>query len=223
MTAAEREILVRKAARALGRAGLVDAYGHCSARIDDRTFLVCAAKPMGLIAVGEPGTVVDIEGPLPDGVLGEVRTHQQIYRRRADVNGIARAFGPNTMALSAFGATPKARHGMGAYFAPQPPLWYDPQLLRSDEQAFALASHLGTAKAIVMRGNGAITVGESLEAAVVLQRYLDDAARIELAVRAAGESETAPVFSTEESAKRAVTAGGIFERMWAYMTHGDPE
>ena len=223
MTAAEREILVRKAARALGRTGLVDAYGHCSARIDEHSFLVCAAKPMGMIEPGEAGTIVGIEGPLPEGVLGEVRTHQQIYRRRADVNGIARAFAPNTMALSALGTTPKARHGMGAYFAPQPPLWNDPQLLRSDEQASALAEQLGRANAIVMRGNGAITVAQSLEAAVVLQRYLDDAARVELAVRAAGEADSAPVFSAEESAKRAVTAGGIYERMWAFMTHGDPE
>ena len=35
--------------------------------------------------------------------------------------------------------------------------------------------------------------------------------------------ENAPVLSAEESAKRAVTAGGIYERMWAFMTHGDPE
>ena len=52
------EVLVRKAARALGRHGLVHAYGHVSARIDERTFLVCAPEPMGLIAPGTPGTVV---------------------------------------------------------------------------------------------------------------------------------------------------------------------
>jgi len=218
-----REILVRKAARALGKSGLVNAYGHCSARIDAATFLVCAAKPMGLIGAGEAGTVVPIDGPLPEGVLGEVRTHQQIYRRRSDVGGIARAFGPSVLALSALGLTPKARHGFGAYFAPQPPLWNDPQLLRNDEQASALADQLGSAKAIVMRGNGAITVADNLEAAVVLAWYLDDAARVELAVRATIGYENAPVLSDEESTKRAVTAGGIYERMWAFMTHGDPE
>jgi HCOMODA/2-hydroxy-3-carboxy-muconic semialdehyde decarboxylase len=218
-----REILVRKAARALGNNGLVNAYGHCSARIDATSFLVCAAKPMGMIGAGESGTVVPIEGPLPDGVLGEVRTHQQIYKRRPDVHGIARTFGPNVLALSALGATPKSRHGFGAYFAPEPPLWNDPQLLRNDEQASKLADQLGNAKAIVMRGNGAITVAESLEAAVVLAWYLDDAARVELAVRAAGGGETAPVMSLEESERRAVTAGGIYERMWAFMTYRDPE
>ena len=217
------EVLVRQAARALGAAGLVNAYGHCSARIDDATFLVCAPRPMGMIALGEAGTVVPVDGPLPEGVLGEVRIHQQVYRRRPDVGGIARSFPPNVVALSAMRTTPSPRHGFGAYFSPPPPLWDDPLLLRSDEQAAGLAEQLGTARAIVMRGNGAVMTGATLEEAVVLSWYLEDAARVELAVRSAGELASAPVLTPEECAKRAVTAGGIYERMWAYLTRDDPE
>lgn len=80
---------VRVAARALARHGLVQAWGHCSARIDEHSFLVCASKAMGRIGVGEPGTVVPINAPLPPGVLGEVRIHQQIYKRRPEVGGSA--------------------------------------------------------------------------------------------------------------------------------------
>jgi HCOMODA/2-hydroxy-3-carboxy-muconic semialdehyde decarboxylase len=218
-----RERLVRRAARALGNAGLVNAYGHCSARIDEATFLVCAPLPMGLIGPGDAGTVIAVDGPLPAGVLGEVRVHQQIYRRRADVGGIARTIPPNVLALSAMRATPQPRTGFGAYFSPPPPLWDDPQLLRSDEQASALADQLGRARAIVMRGNGAVVTGTTLEEAVVLSWYLEDAARVELAVRWAGAEASSPVLSAEECDKRAVTAGGIYERMWAYLTRDDPE
>jgi len=217
------EVLVRRGARALGGAGVVNAYGHCSARIDEASFLVCAPRPMGMIAPGEAGTVVPVMGPLPEGVLGEVRIHQQVYRRRPDVGGITRTFPPNVLALSALRATPQPRHGFGAYFSPGIPLWDDPLLLRSDEQASALADQLGAARAIVMRGNGAIATGATLEEAVVLSWYLEDAARVELAVRQAGALETAPVLSPEECAKRAVTAGGIYERMWAWLTRDDPE
>ena len=70
-----QQSLVQVAARALGRAGLVHAYGHCSMRLDANHFLVCAAQPMGLIQ-DEEGTVVSVVGALPDGVLGEVRVHQ---------------------------------------------------------------------------------------------------------------------------------------------------
>ena len=53
---------VRLAARALARHNLVHAYGHVSARLNNESFLVCAPKPMGLIAPGEDGTVVPISG-----------------------------------------------------------------------------------------------------------------------------------------------------------------
>ncbi len=115
----QQQIIVRKMARALARGGLVNAYGHCSVRLDDKSLLVCAAKPMGLIRSGEPGTVVPVQGALPDGVLGEVQMHQQIYQRRPEV--ICRFLSPNVLALAALGLTPKARHGFGSYFYPQCP------------------------------------------------------------------------------------------------------
>jgi len=223
MSSVEREILVRKAARALGRAGLAHAYGHCSARIDDASFLVCAPEPMGMIAPGTPGTVVPVEGPLPDGVLGEVRIHQQIYRRRPDVGGICRTMPPNVMALSSMARTPKARHGFSSYFAPEPPLWDDPLLLRSDEQASQLAEQMGEARAIVMRGNGAVTAGETLEQAVVFTWYLEDAARVELEVLRCGQADVAPILTPEQVKVRAVGTGRIYERMWDYLCDGDPE
>ena len=211
------------AARALARAGLVHAYGHCSARIDADSFLVCAPNPMGLIEPGENGSVVPVEGPLPEGVLGEVRIHQQIYRRRPDVGGVVRSMPMNVMALSTMAKTPKARHGFGSYFAPEPPLWDDPLLIRSDEQAAALADLLGGGRALVMRGNGCVTAGGTLEEAVVFTWYLEDAARVELEVLKCGEADAAPVMTPEQVEIRAVGTGRIYERMWEYLTDGDPE
>ncbi len=214
---------VRKAARALARHDLGHAYGHVSARLDADRFLVCAAKPMGQIRVGEDGTVVAIDGPLPEGVLGEVRCHQQIYRRRPDVNGICRTFLRETMTLSTFRRTPRARHGFGCYFAPGPVLWDDPALLRSDETARRLAETLGEARAIVMRGNGVILTGETVEESIVMAFYLEEAARTELAVLAIGGNAESVEIPLEEASARAATTGRIFERMWDYLTDGDPE
>jgi HCOMODA/2-hydroxy-3-carboxy-muconic semialdehyde decarboxylase len=216
------QVLVRKAARALARHGLVNAYGHCSARIDPDTFLVCAAKPMGLIAASESGTVVPVNGALPSGVLGEVRAHQQIYKRRPDVGGVCRFLSPKILSLSAMHAVPKPRHGFGTYFAPEPALWSDTALLRSDEKAVALAEHLGHGRAIIMRGNGAIVAGDTLEQAVVLAWKLEDSARVELDVLSAGGSAT-PLYSPAEASARATFEGRVVERMWDYLTAGDPE
>lgn len=214
-TAAQQD-MVRRAARGLARAGLVHAYGHCSLRLDAGHFLVCAAMPMGRIA-DEEGTVVPLDGPLPDGVLGEVRIHREIYRRRADVGGVCRVMPPATMALSTAGIVPRPRHGIGAYFASLP-LWDDPRLLRDDAAAVALAETLGDRSALVMRGNGAITVGESLPQAVTLAWFLEDAARVERDVRAMGLDPESGLLSPDEIAARQVWAGGVVERMWAHLT-----
>jgi HCOMODA/2-hydroxy-3-carboxy-muconic semialdehyde decarboxylase len=219
------QIRVRKAARAMARHKLVHAYGHVSARLDEDAFLVCASRPMGCIAAGEPGIRVPVRGDLPPGVLPEVRIHQQIYALRPEVGGICRIQPPRLMSLSTLRVTPKPRNGSGTYFAPQPPLWDDPMLARSDEKAHALASALGGARAIVMRGNGAVCVGANIEEAACMAFLLEDAASVELdvlQVRNGGAAEAA-LYTDEEVAARAVSAGGLFERMWDFLTFGDPE
>lgn len=95
----EMQSELRMAARALARHGLAHAYGHVSRRLDADTFLVCAARPMALIGPADAGTVVPVKGALPEGVLGEVRIHQQIYARRPDVQAVARTMPPALMAL----------------------------------------------------------------------------------------------------------------------------
>lgn len=220
---AEVQRLVRIAARALGRAGLVHAYGHCSARLDANSFLVCAAKPMGLITAQDTGTIVKLDAPLPEGVLGEVRIHREIYRRRSDVGGICRTMPPHAMALAAFGKTPQPRHGFGCYFGDSVRLWDDIQLLRDDAQAAALADQLGAQVALLMRGNGAVVTGATLERAVGLTWYLEDACRLELEALRCGLADDAPTISSADAQRRATDKGQIFERMWQYLTHADPE
>lgn len=219
----DQQRTVRLAARALGRAGLAHAYGHCSLRLNADYFLVCAPQPMGLIQPGEAGVVVPVLGELPDGVLGEVRIHQQIYQRRPEVHGITRTMPQNVMTLSAAGVTPSPRHGMGTYFSPAVPLWDDVQLVRTEAQAQGVAQLLGQAAAILMRGNGAVVAAPTLEQAVVLTWYLEDAARIELHLRMAGLANDDGIVPPEAAKQRAVGAGRIYERMWDYLTHGDAE
>jgi HCOMODA/2-hydroxy-3-carboxy-muconic semialdehyde decarboxylase len=153
--------------------------------------------------------------------LPEVIAHQHIYRRRADVGGLVRFQSPHVMALSALGRTPRALHGPGAYFAPCPPLHLDPRLVRDDKSAAALAERMGDARAIVMRGNGAITAGASIEEAVALAWYLEDAARVELAVLNTGLEPQ--VFTAEEVRDRAIDVASMLLRMWNWMSADDQE
>ena len=51
--------------------------------------------------------------------------------------------------------------------------------------------------------------------------YLEDTARVELAVMSSGREGLA--LTAQESRDRAVTAGKLIERMWEWLTSGDPE
>jgi HCOMODA/2-hydroxy-3-carboxy-muconic semialdehyde decarboxylase len=205
----------------MARAGLVHAYGHCSLRTDSERFIVSPPKPLGLTGTGDSPVAVSTTGALPPDALGEVVIHQHIYRRRGDVRGIVRFQSPSLTALSTLGLTPRARHGFGAYFAPCTPLYPNPRLVRDPASAAALVELLGPARGIVMRGNGAVTVGASIEEAVVMAWYLEDAARVELAILGTGLEGRE--FTPEEVADRATTAGRIIERMWDWLTADDPE
>jgi len=55
---------------------------------------------------------------VPAGALPEAIAHEDIYRRRSNIGGIARFQSPNVIALSALGRTPRAHaivmRGIGA-------------------------------------------------------------------------------------------------------------
>ena len=178
---------------------------------------------MGLIRPDEVGMVVAVDQPLPAGVLGEVRMHQAIYRKRPEVQGISRFMSPQVMALAAMGLAPSARHGFSSYFYPRAAYWSDTDLIRQDTLAEQAATTLGQGPAIVLSVNGAVTAGESIEQSGVLAWFLEDAARVELAALAAGRADTTVFKSAQQAATRATWTGGILERAWDFLSEGDPE
>lgn len=216
--------LLRMAARAMGRHGLAHAYGHVSIRLGPDRFLVSPAQPLGSVDTDAEGVEVSLDGQLPAGALPEVRIHREIYRNRPEIGGVCRVQSPSVMALSALRETPRPLHGLGTYFAPRPPLWSDVALVRDDARAIAVAAMMGDSAAIILSGNGSVTAGETLEEAASLAFFLEDAARVELALLPARAAGLQPrEYSAEEVAARAVKAGALFERMWHYLCLGDPE
>ena len=220
---AQAQIDVRKAARALASAGLSTAFGHCSVRIDADRFLVCRAGALSTIEPEEEGTMVPLRGTLPEGVLGEVRVHQQIYARRPEIGAVCRFSSPNVMAVSALGRAPRIRHVYGALFAPEVKYSADIRLMRDDAIAAKVVDGMGDAPGIIMRGLGAVTAGADIKQALCLAWFLEDVARVELAVLASGEADRAPVYSAEEALGLAGWGGRVAERAWDHLTALDPE
>ncbi|HTE54562.1 MAG TPA: class II aldolase/adducin family protein [Kofleriaceae bacterium] len=210
---------VRLAARALARHRLVHAYGHVSARVDQQRFVVTPPHPLGRIQLDTPLVPCSIDRDLPEAALPEVRLHQEIYRARPDVGAICRFQSPHVMALSAIGRTPHVLHGLGAYFAPRPPMWDDPTLVRDRERAAAVAVLLGSERAIVLRGNGAVTVGPSVREAACHAFFLEDAAQIALAVLPSGEHGIP--YNPGQAARRGAGDTSLYDRMWEFLVDDD--
>ena len=220
---ANAQIDVRKAARAMASAGLSTAFGHCSVRLDANSFLVCRAGALSTIKPGESGSVVPVSGSLPEGVLGEVRIHQQIYARRPEIGAVCRFVTPNVTAVSALGFAPRIRHGFGAMFAPEVKYWEDIRLMRDDTIAAGVAQAMGDSRGIILRGNGAVTAAADIKQALCLAWFLEDMSRLELAVLSSGQAEQAPVYTAEEALGHSTWAGQVAERAWDHLTALDPE
>jgi HCOMODA/2-hydroxy-3-carboxy-muconic semialdehyde decarboxylase len=68
-----------------------------------------------------------------------------------------------------------------------------------------------------------VLTGATVEEAIVMAFFLEESAKTELAVMASGQEDRSLLFSNEQATARAVSSGRIFERMWDYLTNGDPE
>jgi len=207
------------AAHALAAVGLVTAFGHISAREGGDRFLITPPKPLRSLGPDDPLSEVSLAGDeLPEGVPKEAWIHWSIYNSRPDVEGICRAQPPITTAVTSAGLPIRPLHGQGAFLGEEVPIYDDARLIRGREAGEALAEGLGRAGGIVMRGNGAVTVGKSVGAAVARMWVLEVSAEINRTAAAAG---TPRVLNEEEFSYWESVSEEILQRIWTYLKTDD--
>ena len=213
-----REDLIA-AAHALAAEGLVTAFGHVSAREKQDAFLITPPKPLGSLGSDEALLEVSLDkDELPDGVPGEAWIHWAIYKKRSDVEGICRAQPPISTAITSAGIPIRPLHGQGAFLGKEVPVYDDARLIRDREAGEELAELLGDAGAIIMRGNGAVTVGKSVGAAVARMWVLEVSAEINRTAAVAGASQ---MLNEEEFSYWESVSEEILERIWGYLKIGE--
>ena len=109
-------------------------------------------------------------------------------------------------------------HGFGAILE-QVGAWTDPDLIADEVAGAAVAAALGTATAIVLRGNGGLAVGSTLGEAAARSWCLED--RCAVAERA---GDRGMPLSEEEFERRRRWFGPETSRLWAWLqaVYGDP-
>jgi HCOMODA/2-hydroxy-3-carboxy-muconic semialdehyde decarboxylase len=178
-----------RAARIIGRAGLSDAFGHVSIR-DGDALLITAPVPLAFQSGDDIVSLpLDVD-ELPVGVPKEAWIHVSLARADGATGAICRAQPRNVARAAASGRGIRPLDGQGALLGPVVPIYDDSRLVRDAESASHVTEQLGTAPAIVLRGNGAVTRGRDLAAAVARMWLLDRSA--DLALSASGDVPPLP-------------------------------
>jgi HCOMODA/2-hydroxy-3-carboxy-muconic semialdehyde decarboxylase len=148
-------------------------------------------------------------------VPGEAWIHWAIYRAREEVGAVCRAQPPAATACSVTATPIRALHGQGAFLGAQVAVHEDARLVRSRELGLEVADRLGGGSAVLLRGNGAGTVGATVGEAVARMWVLEASAQLNLAARGCP-------LDPDELAAWAKVAPEILERIWQYLTREEP-
>jgi ribulose-5-phosphate 4-epimerase/fuculose-1-phosphate aldolase len=169
------------ACRILSQQKLVEGFGHVSARIAGTDhFLItpriglALVKKTELLTMNLAGAVIDGAQPAPF----EAWLHVAIMKAKPRVNAIARihARGANIFSVSDRKLEPVHNHG--SFFAGGVPVFSKPDLISNETLGTEVADALGDQPAILLRGNGQVTVGRTIPEAVMMAIYLEEAAQI---------------------------------------------
>ena len=218
-----------EACRILDHEGLVHGYGHVSARGPGRQSIWISPRkgpglvksPTEIVRVSMGGTVYKIAGkgsegkgpaPKPQAPL-ELFAHTEVYRVRADVNAICRFHGKFGLVLSVLRKPLRPLHELALALGREVNVFDTPELIAAAALGHRMALALGASKGLLLRGNGQLSVGTTVEEAVVNAIMLETAA--EIAWRALCVGEPAWI-EGDEFTRLAKRDYEWVERPWAY-------
>jgi HCOMODA/2-hydroxy-3-carboxy-muconic semialdehyde decarboxylase len=233
---------IAEAARVLSALGLVTAFGHVSARSAGVMLITPAADLAGVNGAAIVPVPLDLPdaGPLPAGAPAEAWAHLALYRARPDAGAIAR--GQPASAFAAAAAVSGAAmnglpvsglpvsglpvsgraarllplYGQAAWLGDFVPVHDSAHLLRSAELARRAAADLPAGEALVLRGNGALTLGATPALAVTRMWLLAATCQNWLAAAAGGPPT--PLTAAETGSWRSV-ADELLPRLWQHLRH----
>jgi ribulose-5-phosphate 4-epimerase/fuculose-1-phosphate aldolase len=184
--------------RILADLGVLDAFGHVSAR-DPRNaghFLMSRSLAPALVTADDimefdsEGNPVDARGR---SVFLERFIHSEIYKARPDVMAVVHTHSPGVIPFSVSKVPLRPLYHNPAFLGAGAPVFdirtdfgQTDMLVRNKEIGKALAQVLADKSVVLMRGHGDVTVGPSVHVAVFRAYYTDVDARLQAQAMALG-------------------------------------
>ena len=210
---------VISACRILSYKKLVEGFGHVSARIPntDRFLMtprisLAMVTEDALLTMNVRGEIVEGEHPAPS----ETWLHTAIMKAKPEINAITRIHGRVANMFSVTDRKIEPVHNHGSFFAGGVPVFRIPDLITNRRLGEDLAQTLGNKPAVLLRGNGQVTVGRTIPEAVMMAIYLEEAAEV---LYGALQIGTPIPLTARESAQRQLEAlpPVDLERAWNYF------
>ncbi|HEX2227498.1 MAG TPA: class II aldolase/adducin family protein [Candidatus Binatia bacterium] len=207
------------ACRILSHQKLVAGFGHVSARMPDaERFIITPRVSLALVRESELITM-NLNGDVVEGDATppfEAWLHTAIMKAKPKVNAVTRIHARVANMFSVTDRKLEPVHNHGSFFAGGVPVFKTPDLIASQRLGAEVARTFGNSPAVLLRGNGQVTIGRTIPEAVMMAIYLEEAAEILFGALQIGK----PIPLThEESAKRQTEAlpPVDLERAWNYF------
>src|SRR3954452_9375926 len=225
-TAASRGLIEDLVAGSRIRAseGVLDAYGHISARSDKRPerFIMSRSRAPALVTAADLMELdADSEAVGRDGRKGFIERyiHGEIYRARPEVMAIVHSHSASVIPFGVTRTRLRPIYHMGAFLWSGTPVFdirktreENDLLVRDRPLGKALAGSLGSCNCVLMRGHGMTVVGDGVPEAVYRAIYTEMNARLQLQATAL---EGPIEFLSDEEGRRSTAANrGTLERPW---------
>lgn len=207
------------AARILSYQRLVEGFGHVSARIPDSDLFFITPRislamvtERELVTMNLAGEAVQGQHPPPF----EAWLHTAIMKAKPQVNAITRIHARVANMFSVTDRKLEPVHNHGSFFAGGVPVFHTPDLISSRPLGEEVARAIGDRPALLLRGNGQVTVGRTIPEAIMMAIYLEEAAEILFGALQIG---TPIALTADESMTRRVEAlpPVDLERAWNYF------
>ncbi|MDB5761035.1 MAG: Decarboxylase NovR [Herminiimonas sp.] len=177
--------------RILAEHGIIDAYGHISVRSPDNPERFWMARSVAPELVTEADIMefdmnsepVDAQGRSP---VHERFIHGEVYKARPEVMAVVHNHSPSVIPFCCTNTTLQPIFHMSAFIGLGVPNWEireaqegSDMLVRNTYLGESLARKLAHHPAALMRGHGAVVVGEDLAVAIGRSVYLEQNARMQ--------------------------------------------
>jgi ribulose-5-phosphate 4-epimerase/fuculose-1-phosphate aldolase len=204
----------------LYRQGVVDGFGHISARHPTRPdrFLMSMAKAPGRV-IAEDIMEFDLDGKPIDArgrpIYQERFIHSEVYKARRDVNAVIHSHSPTVIPFTVTQVPLRPVHNAASFLAAGVPVFemrnvagMTNNLVSDSARGKALVETLGDRPVVLLRGHGNVVVGPNVQRTVSRAIYTEVNARMLIQAVTLGGPIT---FIDPEEAKQLEAGRGMQE------------